>query len=58
MNGLDLLDEVERTCDTVAIVDHGRVIRQRPIAELIRGAGAMVLQIDCGESPRAAQLID
>ena len=26
-----LLDEVERTCDAVAIVDHGRVIRQGPI---------------------------
>ncbi len=33
-----LLDEVERTCDAVAIVDHGRVIRQGPIDELIRGA--------------------
>jgi len=26
-----LLDEVERTCDAVAIVDHGKVIRQGPI---------------------------
>jgi ABC-2 type transport system ATP-binding protein len=32
-----LLDEVERTCDAVAIVDHGKVIRQGPIAELLRG---------------------
>ena len=29
-----LLDEVERTCDQVAIVDHGKVIRQGPIGEL------------------------
>jgi ABC-2 type transport system ATP-binding protein len=29
-----LLDEVERTCDQVAIVDHGQVIRQGPIKEL------------------------
>jgi ABC-2 type transport system ATP-binding protein len=29
-----LLDEVERTCDAVAIVDHGKVIRQGPIGEL------------------------
>ena len=29
-----LLDEVERTCDQVAIVDHGKVIRQGPIREL------------------------
>src|SRR3984957_16884524 len=33
-----LLDEVERTCDAVAIVDRGNVIRQGPIAELLKGA--------------------
>jgi ABC-2 type transport system ATP-binding protein len=53
-----LLDEVERTCDAVAIVDHGRVIRQGPIDELIRGAGTMVVQVDCAEPTRAKQLID
>ena len=53
-----LLDEVERTCDAVAIVDHGRVIRQGPIDELIRGAGAMVVQIDCAEPAQAARLIE
>jgi ABC-2 type transport system ATP-binding protein len=53
-----LLDEVQRTCDAVAIVDHGRVIRQGSIDELIRGAGAMVVQIDCAEPARAKQLID
>jgi ABC-2 type transport system ATP-binding protein len=52
-----LLDEVERTCDAVAIVDHGRVIRQGPIAELTRGTGTVV-QVDCAEPARAAQLID
>ncbi len=52
-----LLDEVERTCDAVAIVDHGRVIRQGPIDELIRGAGAVVVQVDCAEPARAVQLI-
>ena len=30
-----LLDEVERTCDAVAIVDQGRVIRQGSIHELV-----------------------
>jgi ABC-2 type transport system ATP-binding protein len=34
-----LLDEVERTCDQVAIVDHGQVIRQGPIGELTGGTG-------------------
>jgi ABC-2 type transport system ATP-binding protein len=53
-----LLDEVQRTCDAVAIVDHGRVIRQGSIDELIRGAGAMVVQVDCAEPARAKQLID
>jgi ABC-2 type transport system ATP-binding protein len=53
-----LLDEVERTCDAVAIVDHGRVIRQGPIDELIRGAGTSALEVDCAEPARAAQLID
>jgi ABC-2 type transport system ATP-binding protein len=52
-----LLDEVERTCDAVAIVDHGRVIRQGPIGELIRGAGTIVVQVDCAEPARAAQLV-
>ena len=33
-----LLDEVERTCDAVAIVDRGHVIRQGPITELLSGA--------------------
>jgi ABC-2 type transport system ATP-binding protein len=53
-----LLDEVERTCDAVAIVDHGRVIRQGPIDELTRGAGAVVVQVDCAEPARAAQVVD
>ena len=30
-----LLDEVERTCDAVAIVDKGKVVRQGPISELL-----------------------
>jgi ABC-2 type transport system ATP-binding protein len=53
-----LLDEVERTCDAVAIVDHGRVIRQGPIDELVRGAGATVVQVDCSDPPAAAQVIE
>jgi ABC-2 type transport system ATP-binding protein len=53
-----LLDEVERTCDAVAIVDRGRVIRQGSIDELIRGAGTLTVQIDCADPARAAQLID
>jgi ABC-2 type transport system ATP-binding protein len=53
-----LLDEVERTCDAVAIVDRGRVIRQGPIDELTRGADAGSVQVDCADPARAARLID
>jgi ABC-2 type transport system ATP-binding protein len=53
-----LLDEVERTCDAVAIVDHGRVIRQGAIDELTRSAGGVVVQVDCAEPTRARPLID
>ena len=53
-----LLDEVERTCDAVAIVDRGRVVRQGPIDELIRAAGSTTVQVDCSDPGLAAQLVD
>jgi ABC-2 type transport system ATP-binding protein len=53
-----LLDEVERTCDAVAIVDRGRVVRQGPIDELVRGAGAASVQVDCADPAGAKRLID
>ena len=51
-----LLDEVERTCDAVAIVDRGKVIRQGPIADLLAGS-AFELQIDCARPDRARDLL-
>ena len=36
-----LLDEVERTCDAVAIVDRGSVVRQGPISELLAGTSVV-----------------
>jgi ABC-2 type transport system ATP-binding protein len=53
-----MLDEVERTCDAVAIVDRGRVVRQGPIDELVRGAGAPVVQVDCDDPVAAQRLVD
>jgi len=53
-----LLDEVERTCDAVAIVDHGRVIRQGSIDELVHGAGTLVVRLDCSDPIAAARLIE
>jgi len=52
-----LLDEVQRTCDAVAIVDRGNIIRQGPIAELLAGA-SLALQIECSEPDRAHTLLD
>ncbi len=52
-----LLDEVERTCDAVAIVDRGNVIRQGSISELLAGS-SLVLQVDCSEPDRARALLD
>ncbi len=52
-----LLDEVERTCDAVAIVDRGNVIRQGPITELLAGASFEV-QVECSEPDRAKALLD
>jgi len=51
-----LLDEVERTCDAVAIVDHGKVIRQGAISELLAGS-AFELQIDCSTPDQAGFLL-
>jgi ABC-type multidrug transport system ATPase subunit len=51
-----LLDEVERTCDAVAIVDRGKVIRQGPIAELLAGS-SFDLQVECSDPERARTLL-
>jgi ABC-2 type transport system ATP-binding protein len=51
-----LLDEVERTCDAVAIVDRGHVIRQGSIADLLSGA-SLDLEVDCSEPKRATELL-
>lgn len=53
-----LLDEVERTCDAVAIVDHGRVIRQGSIDELVHQASGLVVQFDCLDPPAALHVIE
>src|SRR5580700_10555071 len=51
-----LLDEVERTCDAVAIVDRGNIIRQGPIAELLAGAQVAV-EVQCSDPPAAARAL-
>src|SRR5579871_2621827 len=52
-----LLDEVERTCDSVAIVDRGSVIRQGPISQLLAGASVLV-QVECSDNEKARVVLD
>jgi ABC-2 type transport system ATP-binding protein len=51
-----LLDEVERTCDAVAIVDRGKVIRQGPIRELVEGLSGGV-EVRCSDPATAASTV-
>jgi ABC-2 type transport system ATP-binding protein len=53
-----LLDEVERTCDAVAIVDHGHVVQQGTIDELVHSAGALVVSVECANPSAAQQVIE
>ena len=52
-----LLDEVERTCHAVAIVDRGTVIRQGPISQLLAGA-AMTVEVECAPLDQARALLE
>jgi ABC-2 type transport system ATP-binding protein len=50
-----LLDEVEKICDHVAIVDRGRVVVQGPISELAHGdEGTIAVGCDSPAAARAA----
>src|SRR5262245_12425238 len=51
-----LLDEVEKTCDAIAIVDRGRVVLQGEIADLA-ARSATVLRLECSDPARAAVLL-
>ena len=52
-----LLDEVERTCDAVAIVDRGKVIRQGAITDLLAGS-SFVVEVECSDPSRAGELLE
>ncbi len=51
-----LLDEVERTCDMVAILDRGRLIAEGPVAQIARDGGHQVL-IGCDDPGRALTVL-
>src|SRR5437764_6929947 len=48
-----LLEEVERTCDQVAIIDRGKVVTQGAIAEITQGEQALLtVGVDDEEAAR------
>jgi ABC-2 type transport system ATP-binding protein len=51
-----LLDEVEKTCDHLAIVDQGEIVVQGSIADL-RDGGEHTLLVEVDELPRAQALL-
>ncbi len=51
-----LLDEVQRTCDAVAIVDRGRVIRQGSITDLL-ATSARDVEVECDAPDRVEPLL-
>jgi ABC-2 type transport system ATP-binding protein len=51
-----LLDEVERICDQVAIVDRGRIITQGPIADLAAG-GEQAIVIATSDDEEALAIV-
>jgi ABC-2 type transport system ATP-binding protein len=51
-----LLDEIEKTCDHVAIVDQGRILVQGPISDL-RDGGEPSVSIEVDDTARARALL-
>jgi ABC-2 type transport system ATP-binding protein len=51
-----LLDEVERTCDRVAIIDRGEVVLQGSIAD-VAAAAEQVVVVGCDRPDEAARLL-
>jgi ABC-2 type transport system ATP-binding protein len=53
-----LLDEIERTCDSAAIVDRGKVITQGSVAELAGGGAPSELILGVDDAERALRMLE
>jgi ABC-2 type transport system ATP-binding protein len=51
-----LLDEVEKTCDQVAIIDRGRILMQGAVSDIAR-SGKPTVRIRCGDLETASTVI-
>jgi ABC-2 type transport system ATP-binding protein len=53
-----ILDDVQRVSDTVAILNHGELVAQAPIEELLADSGSVVYQVGIrGDGERARQFL-
>jgi ABC-2 type transport system ATP-binding protein len=52
-----LLDEIQKVCDDLAIVNHGRLLMSGSLEELLE-SGASSLRIECDDGARARNLLD
>jgi ABC-2 type transport system ATP-binding protein len=50
-----ILEDVQRVSDTVAIINHGKLIAQAPIAELLAGTGSVVYLLTLTGDAEAAR---
>ena len=47
-----ILDDVQRVSDTVAILNHGQLVAQAPIEELLAGTGSILYHLKFKGDPR------
>jgi ABC-2 type transport system ATP-binding protein len=53
-----ILDDVQRVSDTVAILNHGQLIAQAPIEQLLAGSGGVVYKLGVrGDGQQAQQAL-
>lgn len=52
-----LLHEVEQLADVVGIIDHGRLIREGPLAELLEAAGRVRVRVATEDMSKAAEVL-
>ncbi len=52
-----LLHEVELLADVVGIIDHGRLIREGPLAELLEAAGRVKVRVSPEDMTKAAEVL-
>lgn len=54
-----LLDEMQKLCDEVAIVEQGRIVTQSTVRELLHGGGSTrTLVLDCDDPARARAVLE